>query len=131
VKMTASAAAIKSLPDPAEDTHQALIAQALATQGGHLFIGFNGFTLYFGRGAHLHEYDSEPMKEACLRAGLPVIDARALSFETLFSLVVLSPMTAVGEPPSPRPHHCLSYIPLEQTARTFKDAGAKVLNIAL
>jgi hypothetical protein len=129
--MTRSTTPKKSPPGRAGDTHQDLIVQARATKGGHLFIGFNGFTLYYGRGASLHGYDSEPMKEDCLEAGLPVIDARPLPFETLFSLVVRSPMTAVGERPSPPPHNCLSYAPLEQTARVFKEAGAEVLNIAL
>jgi len=47
------------------------ISRALATDGGHLSIGRGGFSLYFGRGAHLSGYDCEPVKAACIAAGLP------------------------------------------------------------
>ena len=106
-----------------------VIAGALATAGGHLSIGHGGFTLHFRAGATLTGYDVEPIKAACLSAGLPVIDSRAVPFDVLFDLVVRGPMPAVGRPPCPPPRHALSYAPLDEIARALAMAGAEVRNI--
>lgn len=104
------------------------VAQALATEGGHLSIGRGGFTLYFGWG-RLSGYDIETMKVACTAAGLPVIDSRCLPFKTVYDLAVRGPMVAVGEPPSPPPYHALSYTPLAVVAEAYRAAGAEVFNV--
>jgi len=106
-----------------------VIADALATPGGHLSIGHGGFTLYFGAGATLTGYDVEPIKAACLSAGLPVIDGRPVPYDVLFDLVVRGPMPAVGRPPCPPPRRALSYAPLDEIARALAMAGAEVRNI--
>jgi len=106
-----------------------VIAGALATAGGHLSIGHGGFTLHFRAGATLTGYDVEPIKAACLSAGLPVIDSRAVPFDVLFDLVVRGPMPAVGRSPCPPPRHALSYAPLEEIAHAMAMAGAEVSNI--
>ena len=80
------------------------ISRALATEGGHLSIGRGGFSLYFGRGAHLSGYDCEPVKAACIAAGLPVIDSRMVDFAAVARLAIKGPMIAVGEPPSRTTH---------------------------
>src|SRR5580693_6648501 len=85
------------------------IARAVVTEGGHLSIGRGGFGLHFGRGAHLSGYDCEPVKAACIAAGLPVIDSRGVEFAAVARLAIDGPMIAVGEPPSPPPYHALAY----------------------
>ncbi len=105
------------------------IAQALATEGGHLAIGRGGFSLYFDRGAHLSGYDCETVKAACIAAGLPVIDSRMVDFAAAARLAIKGPMIAVGEPPSPPPYHALSFAPLAVVAAAYRSAGAEVWNL--
>jgi hypothetical protein len=112
----------------AED-YDAYIARALATDGGHLSIGRGGFSLYFGRGAHLSGYDCETVKAACIAAGLPVIDSRGVEFAAVARLAIDGPMIAVGEPPSPPPYHALAYAPLSVVAAAYRAAGAEVVNL--
>ena len=92
--------------------HADLIAEALVTEGGHLSIGRGGFILWYGDGCRLLGYDSEPIKAACIEAGLPVIDSRGVTFDTVARLVIRGPMVAVGAPPDPPPHGPFSYAPL-------------------
>jgi hypothetical protein len=106
------------------------IASALRTQGGHLTIGRGGFSLYFGRGAHLSGYDCEPIKARCIAAGVPVIDSRMVPFEAVARLAIRGPMIAVGEDASAPPHHALSYASLADVAQAYRAAGAEVFNIA-
>jgi len=105
------------------------IAQALATEGGHLAIGRGGFGLYFDRGAHLSGYDCEPLKAACITAGLPVIDSRMVDFSAVARLAIKGPMIAVGEPPSSPPYHAFSYAPLAVVAASYRAAGVEVWNL--
>jgi hypothetical protein len=105
------------------------IASALRTEGGHLSIGRDGFTLYFAGGARLSGYDCERVKACCIAAGLPVIDSRMVAFEEVVRLAVRGPMVAVGEAPSPEPYHALSYAPLVAVASAYRSAGAEVFNI--
>jgi hypothetical protein len=105
------------------------IARALATEGGHLSIGRGGFSLYYDRGAHLSGYDCEPVKGACIAAGLPVIDSRMVDFVIVARLAIDGPMIAVGEPPSMPPYHAFSYAPLAVVAAAYRAAGAEVLNL--
>ena len=63
--------------------HAELIAKALATEGGHLSIGRGGFILWYGDGCRLLGYDPEPIKAACIEAGLPVIDSRGVAFDAV------------------------------------------------
>ena len=105
------------------------IASALRTEGGHLSIGRGGFTLYYAGGARLSGYDCERIKECCIAAGLPVIDSRMVSFEDVVRVAVRGPMVAVGEEPSPKPYHALSYAPLVAVASAYRSAGAEVFNI--
>jgi hypothetical protein len=105
------------------------ISRALATEGGHLSIGRGGFSLYFARGAHLSGYDCEPVKAACIAAGLPVIDSRMVDFAAVARLAIKGPMIAVGEPPSPPLYHALSYAPLVVVAASYRAAGAEVWNL--
>ena len=109
--------------------YDSYITQALATDGGHLAIGHGGFSLYFGRGAHLSGYDDDAIKAACIAAGLPVIDSRKVEFSTLARLVVSGPMVAVGEPPSRPPYHAFSYAPLAIVAAAYRAAGAELWNL--
>lgn len=113
----------------AEEHYGHYIREALTTEGGHLAIGRGGFTLYFARGAYLSGYDCEAIKTACIAAGLPVIDSRALPFEVVCDLAVRGPMVAVGEPASPSPWGAFSYAPLAAVADAYRAAGAEVLNL--
>jgi hypothetical protein len=112
---------------PEDDAER--IRRALATEGGHLGISRGGFALYYGRGSTLSGYDVEPMKAACVAAGLPSIDSRMIDFDTALDLAVRGPMIAVGEPPSPQPWHSLAYAPLTYVAGLYRAAGAEVINL--
>jgi hypothetical protein len=109
--------------------YDSYISRALATEGGHLSIGRGGFSLYFGRGAHLSGYDCEPVKAACIAAGLPVIDSRMVDIAAVARLAIKGPMIAVGEQPSPSPYHAFSYAPLAVVAAAYCSAGAEVWNL--
>lgn len=111
------------------DRDDELIARALATSGGHLTIGRGGFTLWYDRGCRMSGYDVEPMRAACIAAGLPVIDSREVSFERVCELAIRGPMVAVGEEPSAPPYHALSYAPLRVIGEAYRTAGAEVFNL--
>ncbi len=106
-----------------------LIVRALATDGGHLSIGRGGFILWYDDGARLSGYDAEPIKAACIEAGLPVIDSRRLDFAAVVRLALHGPMIAVGTPPDPLPHGAFSYAPLAVVAAAYRAAGAEVFNL--
>lgn len=109
--------------------HAEEIAQARATEGGHLSIGRYGFTLYFGAGAMLSGYDCDGIKAECIAAGLPIIDSREASFDKLVRLVLRGPMVAVGRAADPEPYHALSYAPLTYVAEAYRSIGADVRNL--
>ncbi len=109
--------------------HAELIAKALATEGGHLSIGRGGFILWYGDGCRLLGYDPEPIRAACIAAGVAVIDSRTLAFEAVARLVLRGPMVAVGMPPDPPPYGPLSYAPLAAVAAAYRAAGAEVINV--
>ena len=109
--------------------HANLIAKALTTEGGHLSIGRGGFILWYGDGCRLLGHDSEPIKAACIEAGLPVIDSRGAPFDAVAQLVIRGPMVAVGAPPDPPPHRPFSYAPLVAVAAAYRAAGAEVVNL--
>lgn len=104
------------------------IARALATEGGHLAVGRGGATLYFGPGASLSSYDIELIKDACIRAGLPVIDTRLVDFGVVARIAINGPFIAVGEPSDPPPYHALSRAPLAYVVESYLAAGATVWN---
>ena len=102
------------------------IARALVTVGGHLAIGRVGFTLWYDRGCRLAGYEVEPIKAACIAAGLPVIDSRSVPFEAVSRLAVGGPMVAVGEEPGEPPYGALSCAPLAAGPAAYRKAGAEV-----
>lgn len=104
------------------------IARALATLGGHLAIGRGGFSLHYDHG-WLSGYDCDRVKLQAIAAGLPVIDSRAVEFDSLWRLAVGGPMVAVGCSPSEPPYSSLSYAPLTVVAEAYRAAGAEVFNI--
>lgn len=110
--------------------HDTYIARALDVRGGHLSIGRGGFSLYFGRGAHLSGHDIGPIKAACIAAGLPVLDSRMVPFDTVADLAIRGPLIAVGEEPSPAPWGAFSYAPLGHVAALYCAAGAEIFNLA-
>lgn len=110
-------------------TQASYVRQALAVEGGHLFFGPNGAVLHFAPGARARGFPYEAIKAACLAAGLPVIDCRAVPFRPLYAVVVEGPMVAVGKPPDPRPWHSLSDVPLAHVAALYHAAGAAVSNV--
>ncbi|MEE3502990.1 hypothetical protein [Acidiphilium acidophilum] len=81
-----------------------LIARALTTEGGHLSIGRGGFILWYDDSARLSGSDADPIKAACIGAGLLVIDSRGLDFAAVVRLALQGPMIAVGIPPDPVPY---------------------------
>jgi hypothetical protein len=115
--------------DATQRDYDDYIASALRTEGGHLSIGRGGFTLYYARGATLSGYDCEGVKACCIASGLPVIDSRMVPFELVVRLAVNGPMAAVGEEPSPRPYHALSYAPFAVVANAYRAAGAELFNL--
>ena len=110
-------------------TQASYVRQALAVEGGHLFLGPNGTVLHFAPGARARGFPCEALKAACLAAGLPVIDCRAAPFRLLYAVVVEGPTVAVGKPPDPRPWHSLSDVPLAHVAALYHAAGAAVSNV--
>jgi len=109
--------------------HADMIAEALATEGGHLSIGRGGFILWYGSGSRLLGYGPEPIKAACIEAGLPVIDSRRAPFDAVAQLVIRGPMVAVGAPPDPPPHGPFSYAALAAVAAAYRAAGAEAVNL--
>jgi len=105
------------------------VRQALAVEGGHLFIGHNGAILHFAPGARVSGFPCGAIKAACLAAGLPVIDSRTAPFRRLHAVVAEGPMTAVGKPPGLQPWHSLSDAPLAHVAGLHHVAGADVFNV--
>lgn len=97
--------------------------------GGHLFVGDAGFTLVDQRGTTLSGYDVEPVKAACIAAGLPAIDSRRLGFEAALHLAIHTPMIAVGEPADAQPWHAMAHAPLRHVAALYHAAGAEVANL--
>ena len=69
------------------DNYGETIAKALATEGGHLFIGRGGFSLHYEAG-WLSGYDCETVKAAAIAAGLPVIDSRMVDFGKVADLAL-------------------------------------------
>jgi len=104
------------------------IARALATQGGHLFVGRGGFSLHYENG-WLSGYDCETVKAAAIAAGLPVIDSRKVDLGKVAELAIRGPMIAVGRPADPPPWHALSYAPLIAVAEAYARAGAEMCNL--
>jgi hypothetical protein len=103
------------------------IARALATEGGHLFIGRGGFSLHYENG-WLSGYDCETVKAAAIAADLPVIDSRKVDLGKVVELATRGPMIAVGPPADPLPWNALSYAPLVAVAEAYARAGADVRN---
>lgn len=112
--------------NPDQGRYDDLIAQVLATAGGHLAIGHGGFTLHFSRGAWLSGHDADAAKRACAAAGLPVIDSRCVPIEHVAELAISGPMVAVGHPPCPEPYYTLSYAPLTLIGERYRATGAPV-----
>ena len=110
------------------DSYAETIVKALATEGGHLFIGRGGFSLHYEAG-WLSGYDCETVKAAAIAAGLPVIDSRMIDFGKVAELAVRGPMIAVGKPADPPPWGALSYAPLVAVAEAYARAGAEVRNV--
>jgi len=113
---------------PAVD-YDVYIVRALATEGGHLSIGRGGFSLHFGRCAHLSGHEYETVKASRIAAGLPVIDSREVESAAVARLAINGPMIAVGEPPSQPPYHALAYAPLAVVAVAYRAAGAEAWNL--
>ena len=105
------------------------IARALATPGGHLWIGRGGYTLHHDH-SRLSGYDCEAMKALAIEAGLPVVDSRKVPFDIAARLAIEGPMVAVNRPPHPGPYHAFSEAPLSLVATAYRQAGAEVHHIA-
>ncbi len=105
------------------------IRRALMVEGGHLFVHAGGYTRSYDGGGCVCGYAIEPTKAACVSAGLPVIDTRALSFDEAVWLAIDTPIIAVGVPPDPEPWRSLSSAPLRHVAARYRAAGADVLNM--
>lgn len=105
------------------------VGKALATEGGHLWIGAYGGILYYGRGCRLSGFDADAMKIAAVAAGLPVIDLRRMEDDAGAAAVLQAPNVAVGEPADPEPWHGFSLAPLAHVAALYRTAGAEVLNM--
>lgn len=106
------------------------IALALVTEGSHLAVGRGGATLFFGPGASVSCHEIEAIKDACIKAGLPVIDTRLVDFGVVARIAINGPLVAVGEPPNQPPYHALSRAPLAFVADSYLAAGAMVWNQA-
>jgi hypothetical protein len=116
---------------PPAGEYDEVIAQALATEGGHLAIGRGGYTIWFARGSRQPGYDCETIKAAAIAAGLPVIDSRRVAFDIVARLAMSGPMIAVGEPASLPPYGAFAYAPLAYVAQAYREAGAEVFNSGL
>ena len=113
----------------AKNDYATYIARALAIEGGHLSVGRGGASLYFGQGASFSSYDIEAIKDACIAAGLPVIDSSMVDFGVVARLAINGPMVAVGVPPDAPPYQAFSHAPLAVVAEAYRVAGAMVWNL--
>lgn len=109
-------------------TYDDAIAKALATRGGHLFIGRGGFSLRYENG-WLSGYDCDLVKTAAIAAGLPVIDSRCVDFDKVADLAIRGPMIAVARRPAEPPWGPLDFAPLAAVADAYARAGAEVYNV--
>ncbi|MEO5322850.1 hypothetical protein PV773_05950 [Mesorhizobium sp. CC13] len=116
-------------PSPTSFNYRPYIDSALRTPGGHLSIGRGGFTLHYGEGARLSDYELQTVKAECIAAGLPVIDSLAVPFDAALHLAVAGPMIAVGRDPDPAPWHALSFASVSAVAAAYAAAGAEVWNL--
>ena len=107
------------------------VRQALSVKDGHLWIGHYGYVLQYTRGGSACGYDVEAMKQACIAAGLPVIDCRMFSQDELVVLHGRLPIIAVDRPTGPQPCGKLSCASLAYVANLYRQAGAEVLNLPL
>lgn len=121
---------------PLAGPHADLMAQAPATEGGHLRVGRHGSTLYFSADGRLSTADTDEIKAECAAAGLPVIDSRSVPIAALADLVTKSPEVRVG-PKRSEPHWrkayktpwgAFSFAPLEHVVELYREAGAELLN---
>lgn len=112
----------------ADFDYTSYLDQSLSTEGGHLWIGHGGTTLYFGRGS-MRVYDTEVIKGQALAKGVAIIDSRSVPFAAVWDLAVKGPMAAVGRPASPAPWDALSFVPLDVIARSYGAAGATLFNL--
>jgi hypothetical protein len=85
--------------------------------------------LWFGRGASVIGCDIEPIKNACIASGLPVIDSSAVDFGIVARLAINGPLVAVGLPPDRSPYPAFSHAPLAVIAESYRAAGAMVWNM--
>lgn len=115
------------LPGPTTTTD--CLTQALAVEGGHLFIGGGGWFLHYAEGATLRGYDLTAMKARCAEAGLPVIDILYGEHRLAIPLPSMPPMVAVGRPPDPPPWCSSSCASLQHVADFYRAAGAEVINL--
>lgn len=113
---------------PVPRTRADYLAQALAVEGGHLFIGGGGWFLHYAPGATLRGYDLAIMKARCAEAGLPVIDILQGHHKLPIRLPSVNLLVAVGRPPDRQPWATSSYAPLATVAAVYRDAGAEVIN---
>ena len=112
-----------------QNEYSKILTEALATKGGHLFIGRGGFSLR-AKNLRLDGYSCEEIKAQAIAAGLPVIDSRCVEYAKVERLVFTEPMPAVGREPDPKPWTMLSFAPLRVVAKAYADAGAEIYNIA-
>src|SRR5579859_995204 len=126
---------LRPRPPADHEDYSAKIAKALATPGGHLSIGRGGWTLCYagdyGGIARLSWYNPDGIKPLAIAAGLPVIDSRCASIESVARLAISGPMIAVGQQPDPQPWHAFSHAPLIAVARAYAAEGAEVYNLDL
>ena len=104
------------------------IEQAARTTGGHLCIDRSGYTLHYAAGSTLSGCRVEPMKTACIAAGLTVIDSRMLDFDMVLDLATRGPLAAVGGPQSSPPPSGPGQAPLSHVVTLYRAAGAEVTN---
>lgn len=119
----------RTRPQPEPKSIAEYLADALAVEGGHLFIGGGGWFLRYAAGATLHAYDLAAMKARCAAAKLPVIDIlRGPGCLPLMAPALL-PMVAVGRPPDSEPWCPSFYAPLRHVAALWREAGAEIINL--
>lgn len=111
-------------------SHVKTLRQALQN-GGYASVGRGGWSIHISDGHKLQGYGQtdEPMIQAAILVGLPVVDSTTISGDDIFETIRM-PMVGISHHDQP-PYRSLDYAPLKVVAKMYQDLGATIYNLDL